>query len=197
MSEVVRLEDIVEFAENAEPRCSTVLLLDVAAAHLDELNLAVRAFRALLTEDPVGLKRSEGAILAYAADCVVVQDFLHAGEFEPRELTAEDIAAIRLEPYKSLQRALRYTLGVIEGRKRQLREMRICRDLPWVHVVTDGAAGGEPGESLAAATLRIREEEARKNVFFYPVSTEGADTNRLYEIFGRPPMALAEWAADL
>jgi hypothetical protein len=54
MSEEIRLEEAVEFAENPEPRCACVLLLDtsgsMAGEKIDSLNEGLKAVGSLIFE---------------------------------------------------------------------------------------------------------------------------------------------------
>ncbi len=76
------LEEMVEFAENQEPRCPCVLLLDTSGSMHGEkigaLNEGLRAFRDDLLRDPVARKRVEIAVVAFDNEVRVVQDFVTA-----------------------------------------------------------------------------------------------------------------------
>ena len=59
--EASQLEEVVEFAENPEPRCPCVLLLDTSSsmrgARIAALNEGLRAFRDDLMQDALALRR--------------------------------------------------------------------------------------------------------------------------------------------
>ena len=86
MAEVPRLEDSVEFAENPEPRCPCVLLLDTSGsmqgAPIEALNRGLQTFKDDLMRDPVAPKRVEVAVVTFDNDVTVVQDFVTADRFE-------------------------------------------------------------------------------------------------------------------
>ena len=63
MSEMPSLDEAVEFAENPEPRCPCVLLLDTSSsmqgAPIDALNQGLRTFKDELMKDPLASRRVE------------------------------------------------------------------------------------------------------------------------------------------
>lgn len=64
-----KLIDEVEFAENKEPRCPCVLLLDTSGSMEGEpiaaLNAGLREFKSDIMGDPVALKRVEVVVVAF------------------------------------------------------------------------------------------------------------------------------------
>src|ERR1041384_1832931 len=87
------LEESVEFAENPEPRCPCVLLLDTSASMqgrpLDALMAGVQTFGAELLKDPIASRRVEIAVVTYDSKVTVVQPFIQAERFEPPVLTSQ------------------------------------------------------------------------------------------------------------
>jgi predicted metal-dependent peptidase len=77
MSLLAKLEDAVEFAENPEPRCPCVLLLDTSGsmqgAPLDAMLAGLEAFRFDLAVDPLAARRVEIAVVAFDNRIRVVQ----------------------------------------------------------------------------------------------------------------------------
>jgi uncharacterized protein YegL len=63
-----KLED-VEFAENPDPRCPCILLLDVsssmAGASIDALNQGLKAFQREVSQDAIAARRVEVAIVTF------------------------------------------------------------------------------------------------------------------------------------
>src|SRR5678816_1402033 len=84
------LEESVEFAENPEPRCPCVLLLDTSASMqgrpIDALNAGVQTFRQNLQQDPLASRRVEVAMVTYNSTVEVVQPFVTADAFDPPTL---------------------------------------------------------------------------------------------------------------
>src|SRR5204862_5940386 len=87
------LEESVEFAENPEPRCPCVLLLDTSASMqgrpLDALNDGIRQFKDHLVKDPLACRRVEVSVVSYDSKVNVVQNFVTADRFDPPTLTSQ------------------------------------------------------------------------------------------------------------
>src|SRR3954469_16609009 len=86
------LEESVEFAENPEPRCPCVLLLDTSGsmrgAPIAALNEGLRTFANDLSQDSLASRRVEVAIVTFNNEVEVVKDFITADQFEPPALSA-------------------------------------------------------------------------------------------------------------
>lgn len=186
MSEFLSLEDAVEFAENPEPRCPCVLLLDVSGsmqgAAIDALNKGLQTFKDELNRDSLAKKRVEVAIVTFSSDVEVVQDFVTADAFEPPILTAQGLTHIGSAIHKGLD--------MVEARKAQYRSNGVTYYRPWLFLLTDGEPQGEADRIVEQAAQRIRDDEASKRVAFFAVGVEGANINRLSQIVVRTPLKL-------
>jgi uncharacterized protein YegL len=93
MADTSSLEQAVEFADNPEPRCPCVLLLDTSGsmqgAPIAALNDGLRAFKSDLVKDPLASRRVEVAVVTFDSDVNVVQDFVTADQFQPPNLVAQ------------------------------------------------------------------------------------------------------------
>jgi len=186
MSGPGRLEEAVEFAENPEPRCPCVLLLDTSGsmqgAPIEALNEGLRAFQADLLKDPLASRRVEVAIVTFDTEVRLVQDFVTADHFQPPTLTAQGMT--------HMGGAIHKALDMIEARKAQYRASGVAYYRPWVFMITDGEPQGEPEEIVARAAERVRQDEANKRVAFFAVGVEGANMERLGQIAVRTPLKL-------
>ncbi len=182
----MRLDEAVEFAENPEPRCPCVLLLDTSGsmqgAPLDALNEGLQTFRDDLTRDELAKKRVEVAIVTFDNQIKVVQDFVTADQFESPLLTAQG--------QTHMGAGISYALDMIAARKSEYRNNGITYYRPWVFMITDGEPQGESEQLVEQAAQRIREEEANKRVAFFAVGVEGANISRLAQIVDRTPVKL-------
>lgn len=186
MPDLLRLEDAVEFAENPEPRCPCVLLLDASGSMqgeaMEALNEGLRAFKEQLNQDNLARKRVEVAIVSFGSDVKVVQDFVTADLFEPPTLSAQGLT--------HMGGAILQGLDMIEARKGQYRNNGVNYYRPWVFLITDGEPQGEPDSVVEQATQRIRDDEASKRVAFFAVGVEAANMTRLSQIVVRSPLKL-------
>src|SRR5437763_15997626 len=107
----------VEFAENPEPRCPCVLLLDssgsMSCAPITALNQGLQTFKDNLIKDPLASRRVEVAIVTFDGDVQILQNFVTADRFQPPVLTAQggtDMAG-----------GIQTALDIIQARKTQYR----------------------------------------------------------------------------
>ena len=180
------LEDAVEFAENPEPRCPCILLLDTSGSMkgepLDALNEGLQTFQQELDRDSLAKKRVEVAIVTFNSDVEIVQDFVTADDFKPPVLKAKGLT--------HMGEAILRGLDMLQVRKALYREHGVSYYRPWLFLITDGEPQGEAEESIEQATQRIRDDEANKHVAFFAVGVEAADMSRLSQISVRDPLKL-------
>ena len=185
-SGVSGLEAAVEFAENPEPRCPCVLLLDTSGSMSGEpiaaLNEGLRRFQEDLRGDDLASRRVEVAVVTFASDVEVVRDFVTADAFEAPTLDAGGLTAMA----GGITRAL----DLVAERKAIYKANGVAYYRPWVFMITDGEPQGEPDEAVEQAAQRVRDEEARKHVALFAVGVQGANMERLSGIVLRTPLRL-------
>jgi uncharacterized protein YegL len=169
-----------EFADNPEPRCPVVLLLDTSGSMqgqaIAELNDGLRAFKSAIQADRLAALRVEVAVVPFGGHAKPVdvradtstafdpqQPFVTADSFEPPILLASGDT-----PMGS---AVRQGLHLLRERKEVYKQNGIDYFRPWMFLITDG----KPTDDYQAAAAQLREEEARKGVLFFSVGVEGAD----------------------
>jgi uncharacterized protein YegL len=186
MPELLKLEDAVEFAENPEPRCPCVLLLDTSGsmngAAIEALNEGLQVFKEELNRDNLAKKRVEVAIVTFNFEVNVAQEFVTADAFEPPTLVAQGLT--------HMGSAIHLGLDMIEARKAQYRANGVNYYRPWVFMITDGEPQGELDTIVEQAAQRIKDDEANKRVAFFAVGVEDANIERLSQIVVRNPLKL-------
>lgn len=186
MSDILKLEDAVEFAENPEPRCPCILLLDTSGSMqgeaIEALNDGLRVFRDELNRDSLAKKRVEVAIISFNFEVKVVQDFVTADQFEPPTLVAQGLT--------HMGSAIHQGLDLLQARKTEYRNNGIAYYRPWVFLITDGEPQGELESLVEQAAQRIKDDENSKRVAFFAVGVEGANLDRLSQIVVRAPLKL-------
>ncbi|MEZ2251227.1 VWA domain-containing protein [Microcoleus sp.] len=185
MSESRRLEEAVDFADNPEPRCPCILLLDVSGsmsgAPIKALNEGLRIFRDELNKDDLAKKRVDVAIVTFESEVKVVQDFVTADQFQPPTLEVGGLTYMG----KGINKAL----DILQARKASYKANAISYYRPWVFMITDGSPSDN--EVVDRAAQRIRDEEISKGVAFFGVGVEGVDMPRLSQILiERTPVKL-------
>ena len=180
-----RLDDAIEFAENPEPRCPCILLLDtsgsMSGAPINALNEGIKVFQEELNKDELAAKRVEVAIVSFDSNVRVVQDFVTADQFEPTKLATEGLT--------QMGAAIEKALDMLSDRKSLYRSNGITYYRPWIFMITDGA----PTDSavvIERVKARIKEEEAKKSLAMFAVGVENADMTKLSQIVVRSPLKL-------
>ena len=173
--------DAVEFADNPEPRCPCVLLLDTSRSmrgeKIAELNRGLESFAEELRSDGMAANRVEVAIITFGP-VQTVQNFVTADAFQTSTLVASGDTPMGA--------AIENAVELVEARKATYQDSGIGYYRPWIFLITDGA----PTDSVAAASAAIREGEASRALMFYAVGVAGSDMSRLAQISVRQPLKL-------
>ena len=165
------------FAENPEPRCPCVLLLDTSGsmmgAPIKALNKGYDALIAELCQDKLAAKRVELCVVTFGP-VEVRQDFANPEAIYPE--------AFETTGDTPMGAAIQFALDELEA----YREAGISYYRPWIFLITDGA----PTDSWTKAAKRIREGEEANAFALFAVGVEDADMETLSKISVRPPMKL-------
>lgn len=171
----------VEFADNPEPRCPCVLLLDtsmsMSGAKIQHLNEGLKVFIEEMKSDSMAAKRVELAVVTFGP-VEVVQSFVTPDQFYLNDL--------RPTGDTPMGAAVQTALSLIDERKSAYRANGVGYYRPWVFLITDG----EPTDDVSAATAAIHAGEESKAFMFYAVAVEGADVERLKVLTTRTPLKL-------
>jgi uncharacterized protein YegL len=176
----------LQFADNPEPRCPCVLLVDTSGSmkgdRITALNEGLRTFQAELNKDALARRRVELAVISFGGEVKVVQPFVTIDDFQPPTLQTGGLTPMGA--------AIRQALDLLDARKALYKTNGVAYYRPWVFLITDGAPEGEQPEVIYEAAQRIKAEEAAKRVAFFTVGVEGADMEQLAGISPRPPVKL-------
>ena len=179
------IPDEIQFAENPEPRCPCVLVVDVSSsmygAKMDQLNSGIATFAQELKADQLASLRTEVAIVTFGSGSEMPQDFVTADRFNPPTLVANGVT--------EMSAGINLALDKIEERKQMYRDNGIDYYRPWMFLITDGAPT-ESQEVVNAASARLKQAESEKRVATFSVGVEGADMGLLTEISPRRPLML-------
>lgn len=185
MSEYLPFEQIPfgtdNFADNPEPRCPCVLLLDtsgsMAGKPVQQLNEGVQTFREELLQDPLAAKRVEVAIITFGPVSLET-DFHTAGHFHPKPLSANGDTPLGAAVVKGID--------LLAARKQHYKNNGIAYYKPWIILITDGA----PTDNWSQAAVQVKDGEEKKSFAFFAVGVEGADMTILEKISVRHPLKL-------
>lgn len=171
-----------EFAENPEPRCPCVLLLDTSGSMkgeaIEELNRGLQMFRQELFNDSLSMKRVEIAIVTFGP-VSVLQNFTTADMFRPPVMQAAGDTP--------LGAAVGRGLNLLKQRKDVLRNNGIKLFRPWIFLMTDGA----PTDNWQHLPQVIRAGEESKSFSFFALGVHNADFTVLKQLSVREPLKLS------
>lgn len=181
MSDFEQIPFAAEFAENPEPRCPCVLLLDTSYSMngnpIDQLNNGLEVFKDELMADSMAVKRIELAIVSFGP-VRIVSDFQTPDEFYPTALSTSGDT-----PMGS---AIEQAVEMIKQRKEIYKQNGVSYYRPWIFLITDGS----PTDNWQRAAALVREGESSKSFMFFAVAVENADMNTLKQISVRDPIKL-------
>lgn len=169
------------FAENPEPRCPCLLLLDrsssMAGAPIRELNAGLSAFSKELLTDSLAMKRVEIAVVSFGP-VRIESEFYTAANFSPPTLTAGGDTP--------MGEAIQQAIAMVQQRKDVYKSSGILSYRPWIFMITDGA----PTDTWQNAAQLVREGETQKSFAFFAVGVQGSRIDILKQIATREPLKL-------
>lgn len=153
----------VTLAENPEPRCASLLLLDTSGSMsgqpISELQEGLATYKDELAADALARKRVEVAIVTFGGTPQVAQNFCTADV-----LTVPQLSASGETP---MGQAINIGLGLLDERKKEYKQGGIGYFRPWVFLITDGAPTDRNTSAWSEAVQKLQEGEQRKAFSFF------------------------------
>jgi uncharacterized protein YegL len=174
--------DAAIFAENPEPRCPCLLLLDTSGSMqgkpIRELNEGLTVLKDELMADQLASKRVEIAIVTFGP-VQVVTDFQSPDTFTPPQLRASGDTPMGA--------AIEGGIAMLRTRKDTYKENGVDYFRPWIFLITDGG----PTDGWHAAANQVKLGESSKQFQFFAVGVDGANFDVLQQICVRAPLKLS------
>ena len=171
MDEQIPFFHNVQLADNPEPRCPCVVVLDVSSsmsgAAIEALNRGVGQFIQELSADSLASRRVEVAIVTFGSSVQLAADFT-----SPRSLIAPHFTADGATP---MGEAVVRAYSVLESRKEEYRRAGISYFRPWMFLLTDGEPTDTHSKHWKDAIRLVHEGEADKRLLFFGVAVNDAD----------------------
>ncbi len=196
--------DQAEFADNPEPRCPVVLVLDTSGSMqgspIEELNEGLRAFSGALQSDRLAALRVEIAVIAFGGKVRAIDVRGTGGGTNTGEIVRFNPAGLAIRPKVNevpfdahqvfvtvdqfqppvLDAGGDTPLGEAVSRAlallRERKEIYKQNGLDYFRPWIFTITDGRPTDKgWEAVAEQVRQEEARKGVVFYGVGVEGAD----------------------
>ena len=169
------------FAENPEPRCACVLLLDTSGSMggepIRELNAGLATFKEELSADTLTMKRVETAIITFGP-VNIAGEFHTVPNFYPPVFDAGGDTPMGA--------AIKRGIALVRERKDIYRKNGIAYYRPWIFLITDGA----PTDEWQSAAAMVKEGETAKSFTFFAVGVKNADMNTLRQVSVCEPLKL-------
>jgi len=162
--------DVMEFAENPEPRVPIVLLIDKSGSMngqpIEQLNNGIKVLWREIQADTLASKRAEISVIEFGPVQTALEFSTVSNSFAPT------FEAGGVTP---MGEAIIKGIASLQERKKQYSAGGIAYYRPWLMLITDGA----PTDNIEPAIAAIRRGEEENALSFFAIGVQGADMQAL------------------
>lgn len=170
------------FAQNPQPRCASLLLLDVsgsmAGQPIKELQLGLESYRDSLYADSLAKQRVEVAVMTFGGSVQLAAPFSTVDSFVVPTLEANSDTPMGQAIVEGLEH--------LKQQKDLYRQHGVGQFRPWVFLITDGAPTDKNTHYWAQAKQAIQDGVRAGSFIFRAVGVENADMGVLRELCSNP-----------
>lgn len=173
------------FADNPQPRCPVILLLDcslsMSGAPIKELEAGVRQFYQELAADPIAAMSVEVSIITFGQTVQQIKNFETIAE------TSQNIPHLQANGNTPMGAALTLALSEIQHRRQFYKRNGLAAYKPWIVLLTDG----QPNDDYQTPAQQARIMSAKGRLTFLGVGIgDQIDMQTLKAIVPGDPGAL-------
>lgn len=210
MAKQFALGDGIEFAENPEPRCACLMLLDTSGSMGTVEGGEYQDLGFTYTQDGQTFRAVSGGRTRIAELNGGLQVYKQSLSMDPLALKRVEVSIItfggnvatvcdfatvesfvppilKADGDTPMGAAIMAGLDAVERRKRAYKANHINYYRPWVFLLTDG----EPTDDWRVAAGKLRELEARRAISFFPIGIGSANMHMLAQLSNTPPKRLS------
>jgi uncharacterized protein YegL len=174
------------FAENPEPRCPCIVLMDVSYSMtgrpIKELQKGLEILKKSVEQDSLASKRVELAFVTFGMGVSVLQDFATVDSMQIPTLEANGATP--------MGQAICKALDMVESRKSDYKRNGIPYYQPWIFLITDGEPTDYRTPHWNDAIQRVNDGTQTRKLAFFSAAVENANLSILSEIGNRDPLKL-------
>lgn len=166
---------MVTLADNPEPRCPCVLVLDtsgsMAGEAIEQLNSGVQLLVNELAADGLASKRVDLAIVNFGRAVQIAADFTAPVAFTPPHFSASGSTPMGEAVVRACE--------MIDARKEAYRRAGLQYYRPWIFLITDGEPTDLKSAHWDKAVKWVHEGEASRRLLFFGVAVREANQKLL------------------
>ncbi len=185
--------DLVPFAENPDPRCAAVLVVDRSysmsqGGAIDSLNDGLQVLQEELMRDELAARRIELGVVSFGASVNKDSEIKPVDEFVPPTLVASGDTP--------MAKAMMTALHMVADQVSVYKKAEIAYYKPWILLITDGFPT-DSSDDLEAAILQLQDAQQNGHVTVFTVGVEGADfgtLDRMNYKFSPKKLSAVKWS---
>lgn len=173
----------IEFANNPDPRCPCILLLDTSGSmegeKIRQLTEGFNQYIKEISKDELALRRVDFSVFTFGGGTELAVPFKSVDNISVPRFTAGGDTPMGEVIVRAIE--------LLKDRKKEYKSNGIPYYRPWIFLITDG----EPTDNIDSAIQAVQDGEEKRMFTFFSVGVDGANMNILKKFSKkRAPLAL-------